>query len=47
MDEISGNSIKYKGLLIQWNHPHDIAAILEVLVMDVYKIKSLRKGAVI
>lgn len=43
----SDNTIKINGLNIQWNHHHDIAALLEVLVMDVYKLKNIRKGEVV
>ena len=25
------------GFRVEWNHPHDIPALLEVFVMDVYR----------
>ena len=40
-------SFRIKGLRIHWNHPHDIAALLEVFVMDAYRIKNIKKGDVV
>ena len=36
--------VDLNGLSIVFNDPHDIAAILEVVVMDVYNIRKLRRG---
>ncbi|MEM3488986.1 MAG: FkbM family methyltransferase [Nitrososphaerota archaeon] len=38
------NSISVKNIRIQYNHPHDIAAIIESCVIDVYRIGLMKKG---
>ncbi|MEM3192988.1 MAG: FkbM family methyltransferase, partial [Candidatus Parvarchaeota archaeon] len=40
-------SFKIGKLTIQYNHAHDIAAILEVFVLNVYKNEKIRKGDVV
>ncbi|MEM3845814.1 MAG: FkbM family methyltransferase [Candidatus Parvarchaeota archaeon] len=38
------NLISVKNIRIQYNHPHDIAAIIESCVIDVYRIGLMKKG---
>jgi hypothetical protein len=39
--------MKYKGLNLTYNHPHDLAAIIECAVLDVYNLKYIPKGSVV
>jgi len=41
------DSIKYKGLNLTYNHPHDLAAIIECAVSDVYSLKYIPRGSVV
>ena len=41
------DSIKYKGLNLTYNHPHDLAAIIECAVLDVYSLKYIPKSSVV
>ncbi|MEM3845244.1 MAG: FkbM family methyltransferase [Candidatus Parvarchaeota archaeon] len=40
-------SFKIGKLIIEYNHTHDIAAIIEVFVLNVYKNEKIRKGDVV
>ncbi len=39
--------LKVNRFKITFGHPHDIAAILEVFVLDVYPVKSIKEGDVV
>lgn len=36
--------IEFDGLEINYNHPHDVSGIVEVLVLNVYGSENIRKG---
>ena len=41
------NHVDISGFDIQYNHPHDLAAIIECYVMDVYHTKNIREGDIV
>ncbi len=40
-------SLQVRDINISFDHPHDIAAILEVIVFDVYAVRNLKRGDII
>jgi len=41
------DSVKYKGLNLAYNHLHDLAAIIECSVLDVYNLRYIPRGSVV
>jgi len=41
------HSVKYKGLNLAYNHLHDLAAIIECAVLDVYNLRYITRGSVV
>ena len=36
--------VQFKNYRIKYNDPHDIAAVIECYILDVYKSRNIRKG---
>ena len=39
--------LTFRGFRIQYNDPHDIAAIIESYVLNVYRIQKIKRGSVV
>ena len=39
--------LTFRGFRIQYNDPHDIAAIIESWVLNVYRIQKIKRGSVV
>jgi FkbM family methyltransferase len=41
------NKINLRGFTLYYNHPHDVAALIEILVLDVYDLGGIKPGDVV
>ena len=44
---MSENGIKFGSFYLRYNDPHDVAAIIESYVLNVYRIQKIKKGSVV
>ena len=44
---VSFKELTFRGYRIQYNDPHDIAAIIECYVLNVYRIEKIKRGGVV
>ena len=47
MHLLAMNEINFKDFTIQYNDPHDISAIIETFIFDVYESKKIDKGDIV
>jgi SAM-dependent methyltransferase len=44
---VSIKELTFRGFRIQYNDPHDIAAIIESYVLNVYRIQKIKRGSIV